>query len=107
MKKQEKNLAIKVARIIKGCSQPISNQEIRRVMMKLYDIELTDAQVRALIKIIRMNNYIRNLCAGHSGYYIEKDTTKVLNYIKGYELRAKSMLSVVATMRRNCLRNAR
>lgn len=90
----------KVAKLIKATKGKITNNDLRAFMMQKYQIHLSQIQMRRIINYIRTEGIIKNLAADWEGYWIEKDTLKVMKYIKSLELRAKSIMNVATKMRK-------
>lgn len=96
----EITVANKVANIIKKTKGKITNNDLRLVMMNKHAIHLSQIQMRKIINYLRTEGIVKNLTADWEGYWIEKDQSKVLKYIKGLELRAKSIMNVATKMRK-------
>lgn len=90
----------KVAKLIKASKGKITNNDLRALMMQKHQIHLSQIQMRKIINYIRTEGVIKNLAADWEGYWIEKDTLKVMKYIKSLELRAKSIMNVATKMRK-------
>ena len=90
----------KVAKLIKAAKGKITNNDLRAFMMQKHQIHLSQIQMRRIINYIRTEGIIKNLAADWEGYWIEKDTLKVMKYIKSLELRAKSIMNVATKMRK-------
>lgn len=96
----EISVSNKVAKLIKAAKGKITNNDLRALMMQKHQIHLSQIQMRKIINYIRTEGIIKNLAADWEGYWIEKDTLKVMNYIKSLELRAKSIMNVATKMRK-------
>jgi hypothetical protein len=96
----EISVAKKVTKLLKQQKGKITNNDLRALMMKEHAIHLSAIQMRKIINYIRTEGVIKNLTADWEGYWIEKDMTKVLKYIKGLELRAKAIMNVATRMRK-------
>lgn len=90
----------KVAKLIKAAKGKITNNDLRALIMAKHQIHLSQIQMRRIINHIRTEGIIKNLAADWEGYWIEKDTLKVMKYIKSLELRAKSIMNVATKMRK-------
>ena len=96
----EISVSNKVAKLIKAAKGKITNNDLRALMMQKHQIHLSQIQMRKIINYIRTEGIIKNLAADWEGYWIEKDTLKVMKYIKSLELRAKSIMNVATKMRK-------
>lgn len=96
----EISVSNKVAKLIKAAKGKITNNDLRALMMDKHQIHLSQIQMRKIINYIRTEGIIKNLAADWEGYWIEKDTLKVMKYIKSLELRAKSIMNVATKMRK-------
>lgn len=96
----EISVSNKVAKLIKAAKGKITNNDLRALMMQKHQIHLSQIQMRKIINYIRTEGVIKNLAADWEGYWIEKDTLKVMKYIKSLELRAKSIMNVATKMRK-------
>lgn len=96
----EISVSNKVAKLIKAAKGKITNNDLRALMMQKHQIQLSQIHMRKIIKYIRTEGIIKNLAADWEGYWIEKDTLKVMKYIKSLELRAKSIMNVATKMRK-------
>lgn len=96
----EISVSNKVAKLIKAAKGKITNNDLRALMMQKHQIHLSQIQMRRIINYIRTEGIIKNLAADWEGYWIEKDTLKVMKYIKSLELRAKSIMNVATKMRK-------
>ena len=96
----EISVSNKVAKLIKAAKGKITNNDLRAIMMQKHKIHLSQIQMRKIINYIRTEGIVKNLAADWEGYWIEKDTLKVMKYIKSLELRAKSIMNVATIMRK-------
>lgn len=96
----EISVSNKVAKLIKAAKGKITNNDLRAIMMAKHQIHLSQIQMRKIINYIRTEGIVKNLAADWEGYWIEKDTLKVMKYIKSLELRAKSIMNVATKMRK-------
>lgn len=96
----EISVSNKVAKLIKAAKGKITNNDLRALMMQKHQIHLSQIQMRKIINYIRTEGIVKNLAADWEGYWIEKDTLKVMKYIKSLELRAKSIMNVATKMRK-------
>ena len=96
----EISVSNKVAKLIKAAEGKITNNDLRAIMMQKHQIHLSQIQMRKIINYIRTEGIVKNLTADWEGYWIEKDTLKVMKYIKSLELRAKSIMNVATKMRK-------
>lgn len=96
----EISVSNKVAKLIKAAKGKITNNDLRAIMMQKHQIHLSQIQMRRIINYIRTEGIVKNLAADWEGYWIEKDTLKVMKYIKSLELRAKSIMNVATKMRK-------
>jgi len=96
----EISVSNKVAKLIKAAKGKITNNDLRAIMMQKHQIHLSQIQMRKIINYIRTEGIVKNLAADWEGYWIEKDTLKVMKYIKSLELRAKSIMNVATKMRK-------
>ena len=96
----EISVSNKVAKLIKAAKGKITNNDLRAIMMQKHQIHLSQIQMRKIINYIRTEGIVKNLTADWEGYWIEKDTLKVMKYIKSLELRAKSIMNVATKMRK-------
>lgn len=96
----EISVSNKVAKLIKASKGKITNNDLRALMMQKHQIHLSQIQMRRIINYIRTEGIVKNLAADWEGYWIEKDTLKVMKYIKSLELRAKSIMNVATKMRK-------
>ena len=96
----EISVSNKVAKLIKAAKGKITNNDLRAIMMQKHQIYLSQIQMRRIINYIRTEGIVKNLAADWEGYWIEKDTLKVMKYIKSLELRAKSIMNVATKMRK-------
>lgn len=96
----EISVSNKVAKLIKAAKGKITNNDLRAIMMQKHQIQLSQIQMRKIINYIRTEGIVKNLAADWEGYWIEKDTLKVMKYIKSLELRAKAIMNVANKMRK-------
>lgn len=96
----EISVSNKVAKLIKASKGKITNNDLRAIMMQKHQIHLSQIQMRKIINYIRTEGIVKNLAADWEGYWIEKDTLKVMKYIKSLELRAKAIMNVATKMRK-------
>lgn len=95
----EISIAKKVAKLIKSKTKT-TNNDLRALMMQKHSIHLSQIQMRRIINYLRSEGVVKNLVADWEGYWIEKDQLKIMRYIKGLELRAKSIMNVATKMRK-------
>ena len=62
--------------------------------------KLNSARIRKLINYIRVNHVIPFLMDSSKGYYIEHDKVKMIEYIESLEKRAKSIINVSVSLRK-------
>ena len=96
----EISVSNKVAKLIKAAKGKITNNDLRALVMDKHQIHLSQIQMRRIINYIRTEGIVKNLAADWEGYWIEKDTLKVMKYIKSLELRAKAIMNVATKMRK-------
>lgn len=82
-----------------GKENGVNNKELRDFVFVKFGIELSNANVRFAIKLIRVNRIIKGLLAGKKGYYISNNITDVNNYVKSLESRVLKLKQVIGSFK--------
>lgn len=96
--KVESDLVPFVARLVrksKGSENAITAKGVVKAIAKKYPAyKMSDARVRRIINFIRVNGIVKNLLASSKGYFVERDSDMVKQYVKSLLTRSRAVMEV-------------
>lgn len=92
------NLIAKSISLRVGEGNAITNSEIRKKLLTLKGIEVSDAKIRKFIQYIRVNKLCSMLCASKKGYYTAENEENWIKYRDSFRERVRSMQFTLACM---------
>lgn len=99
------NIIVKGLEVRVGDHRAITNADMRTMLYKNLDLNISDAKLRKYIQYIRAHRLISMLCASSKGYYVARTVEDWIKYREGFRSRVRSMQFTLACMDLDAVEN--